>query len=502
MWRRLFQSSGLAGLSLKGQIRQMLVSAIVEGQLPVGVPIPSSRKLADELGVARNTVVLAYEQLVDEGYLHSRERSGHFVNPEILGERAAASPGEAADKRPAPHWEKRWRFQPSRQRNVVKPVDWQDYPYPFISSQFDLALFPLHDWRESCTNLLSKAQVRDWASDLVTRDDPVLVQQIQSKVLPRRGVWASADEILVTVGAQQALYLLADLLVTARTRVGIEDPGYPDARNIFAVRTQLLVGLPLDSEGVALGDALQGCDYVFVTPSHQCPTTVTMSLERRDALLRLAEEHDFVLIEDDYENETGYGSVPNPALKSLDRSERVIYVGSLSKAFAPGLRVGYVVGPRALIRELRALRRLNLRHPPAFIQRAFAMFLSLGHYDAFQQRLSAAYGERFNALQAALAQHLPDASFVPVTGGVSCWVTAPERLDARELASAAAERGVLIEPGEIFFMSDQPPTRHFRLGITSIAAERIDAGIRELAEAMHGLATARGRSQPVARSST
>lgn len=501
MWRRLFESSGHGhgGLSLQRRIRKMLVSAIVEGQLPVGVPISSSRKLADDLGVARNTVVLAYQQLVDEGYLLSRQRSGYFVNPAMLGQRAASTSRHVVDRPATPHWAKRLRFRPSEQRNIVKPFNWQDFPYPFVYGQFDPGLFPAHDWRECCMQQLSAMEVRDWAPDLIARDDASLVQQIQSKVLPRRGVWARADEILVTVGAQQALYLLADLLVTAGTRVGLEDPGYPDARNIFAARTEHLAGFPLDAEGLALSERLQTCDYVFVTPNHQCPTTVTMSLERRKALLRAAEMHDFVLIEDDYESESGFGSVPIPALKSLDRDERVIYVGSLSKAFAPGLRVGYVVGPSAIVRELRALRRLMLRHPSAFIQRSFAMFLSLGHYDALLRRLSIAYHKRVQVLQAALTRHLPEASFVPVAGGASCWVSAPEWLDAQELASSAAERGVLIEPGDVFFMSERPPSWHFRLGITSIAADRIEAGVRELAQAMRGLAAGRGQPQAAAR---
>lgn len=499
MWHRLFRSSGHGGLSLQDQIRHMLVSAILDGQLPVSVPIPSSRKLADELGVARNTVVLAYQQLVDEGFLVSRERSGHFVNPEILGTRAAGEPRRDGEQPAAPHWAERLRFRPSRQRNIVKPFDWQDFPYPFIYGQFDATLFPTHEWRECCTKQLSAMEVRDWAPDLIARDDPSLVQQIQSKVLPRRGVWASADEVLVTIGAQHALYLLADLLVSSETTVGIEDPGYPDARNSFAVRTDRLAALPLDAEGVVLGNALHACDYVFVTPSHQCPTTVTLSLERREALLRLAEKHDFVLIEDDYESEGGFGGVQIPALKSLDRAERVIYVGSLSKAFAPGLRVGYIVGSKALIRELRALRRLMVRHPSAFIQRSFALFLSLGHYDALQRKLSAAYRERMQILQAALAKHVPEASFVPVVGGASCWVSGPQRLDARELANAAAERGVVIEPGDVFFMSETPPGWHFRLGITSIAAERIEAGVREFAGAMREFTPGCGQAWPTAR---
>jgi GntR family transcriptional regulator/MocR family aminotransferase len=501
MWSQLLQLSARSGLGLQEQIREMLVSAILDGQLPAGIPVLSSRKLADELGVARNTVVLAYQQLVDEGYLLARERSGYFVNSEMLGARPATIKDPETSRPAAPHWEERLRFRPSAQRNIVKPPDWQEYPYPFIYGQFDRTLFPTQEWRECCMKELSVMEIRDWAPDLIARDDPALIRQIQSKVLPRRGVWATADEILVTVGAQQALYLIADLLVSPDTAVGIENPGYPDARNIFAVRTRKLVPLRLDGEGIVVGEALRDCDYVFATPSHQCPTTVTMSLARRQALLALAEEARFVLIEDDYESESSFVGEPTPALKSLDRREQVIYVGSLSKSFAPGLRLGYIVGPAELVRELRALRRLMLRHPSAFIQRSFATFLSLGHYDALQKRLSVAYGERARALCEAITRHLPEASYVPVTGGASCWVSGPEWLDARALASSAAERGVLIEPGDVFFMSEHPPSRHFRLGITSIAADRIDTGVRELAAAVRGLAAEFRRSKPVARKS-
>lgn len=489
MWSQLLHLSARSGFGLQEQIREMLVSAILEGQLPAGVPVPSSRKLAGDLDVARNTVVLAYQQLVDEGYLVARERSGYFVNPEMLGAKPGADKDRTMSKPAAPHWEERLRFRPSAQRNIVKPLDWQEYPYPFIYGQFDRALFPTQEWRECCMKELGVMEIRDWAPDLIARDDPALIREIQSKVLPRRGVWATADEILVTVGAQHALYLIADLLVSPDTTVGIENPGYPDARNIFAARTQKLVPLGLDGEGIVMSEALRDCDYVFVTPSHQCPTTVTMPLARRQALLALAEEARFVLIEDDYEIERSFGGEPTPALKSLDHNDRVIYVGSLSKSFAPGLRVGYIVGPAELVRELRALRRLMLRHPSAFIQRSFATFLSLGHYDALQKRLAVAYKDRAHALCAAIARHLPDANFVPVAGGASCWVQGPEWLDASELARAAVHHGVLIEPGQVFFASNPPPRNFFRLGFSSIGSDQIERGIRRLGEAMRALAT-------------
>lgn len=497
LWKQLLQRSARQNLSLQAQIREMLASAILDGQLPAGVPIPSSREMAEQLGVARNTVVLAYQQLADEGYLISRQRSGHFVNPEMLtghmpAERARPAPPAPSPNR-EPDWSRRFKQRPSLQRSIVKPANWQQYPYPFLYGQFDPMLFPTADWRECCIKALSVLDIREWAPDQIARDDEALVQQIRTRVLPRRGVWAQADEIVITVGAQHALYSVADLLVREGTRVGMEDPGYPDARNIFASRSSQLVPLRVDAQGLVVDEALRGLDYVYTTPSHQCPTTVTMPLERREALLRMADAEDLILIEDDYESENRFDGEPTPALKSLDRSDRVVYVGSLSKTLAPGLRIGYVVGPVELIAELRALRRLMLRHPPAYIQRAFALFLSLGHHDALLRRLAAAQRERAGLLRAALARHLPQCEVVPASGGGSCWVRLPEGLSATELATRALALGVVIEPGAVFFMTEPPPAAFFRLGYASIAPQAIEPGIEVLGGLVRDLERERER---------
>ncbi|MCO5399086.1 PLP-dependent aminotransferase family protein [Ralstonia soli] len=491
LWAQQFQRPSACKTSLQDQIRQMLVAAILDGQLPSDAALPSSRELADQLGVARNTVVLAYQLLVEEGYLISRERSGHFVNPKMLeGLRdfAPESPVVATnDAGPAtrPVWRDRIAHPPSEQRNIVKPANWQNYAFPFIYGQFDQSLFPANDWRECCMKALSVMEIRNWAPDLIERDDESLIQQIRTRVLPRRGVFAMPDEIVITNGCQQALYLIADLLCDADTTVGFENPGYPDARNIFENRKARLLPLAVDSNGIspdAQGDSFARCNYVYVTPSHQCPTTATMPIERRRALLDRATQHDFVIIEDDYESENTFSGTPHPALKSLDKADRVIYVGSLSKTFAPGLRLGYVVGPRELIRELRALRRLMVRHPVAYIQRAFATFLALGHHDALLRRLAHAYSERSQALMAALANHLPEVRYVQVTGGASCWVEGPPWLDAARLAADAQAASVLIEPGNVFFMNDDEGRRYFRMGFSAIPLDKIEPGVRALAQ--------------------
>ncbi len=485
MREQLLRLSPDSSAGLQAQIRELLVSAILDGHIPGGGALPSCRRLATQLSVARNTVVLAYQQLVDEGYLIARERSGYYVSRDILAGRVADNRPAKSSATAAPDWVGRFKLRPSLQRNIVKPRDWQKYPYPFIYGQFDPALFPIPDWRECAREALSVMAIRDWARDSVDSDDALLIEQIHTRVLPRRGVWASPEEILVTVGAQQALYLLASLLIDDSSTVGIEDPGYPDARNIFAIRTPHTVGLRLDALGLVPDSRLDGCDCIYVTPSHQFPTTVTMPLARRHEHLQRAADRDFAIIEDDYENETNFCGDPTPALKSLDQNDRVIYVGSLSKTLAPGLRLGYMVGPAPLIREARALRRLMLRHPPANNQRAVALFLARGHHDSLVRRLSHAYRDRWQVMGDALTRYLPDSARVPSFGGTSYWVKGPAGLDAKLLERKAREQGILIEAGDVHFLSDPPPLNYFRLGFSSIQVDRIEPGIRKLADLIH-----------------
>ena len=479
LWRQLLRLQPASALPLQAQLRAELIAAIAGGSLPAQRPLPSSRALADQLGIARNTVVIVYQQLADDGYLIARRRQGYYPNPALLAQRprAVAAPAAAVTDL---DWSTRMKLRPSLQRNISKEPDWEQYEYPFIYGQLDRSLFPAAEWRASCQQVLAASDALDWVQDRFTRDDPSLIEQIRDKVLPLRGIWASAEEILVTIGAQQALYLLADLLADAATEVGIENPGYPDARHIFARRTTRLRPLPLDEHGLRVGATLSGCHFIYATPSHQSPTTVTMPVDRRVELLRQSELDDFLIIEDDYETEVSFSGLPNPALKSLDRSNRVIYVGSLSKSLAPGLRLGYIVAPAALIAELRALRRLMIRHPNAFIERSVAQFLALGYYDAFNRRLAAAYRERATVLAQALARDIPSVRHPPLTGGSSLWLEGPPWLDSRRLAGEAGAERILIEPGDVHFAQNEPPLNYFRLGFASIGPDAICAGVRRL----------------------
>ncbi len=471
-------------VGLQAQIRRHLVDAILDGHLPADSPLPSCRRMAHSLGVSRNTVVLAYQALADEGFLQSRERVGYFVNTEVLKEpnRTSTQALEPLDPGKLIDWRKRLVLRPSDQAQISKPKNWRQYPYPFIYGQADPGLFPVAAWRLCSRQALGVDAIKRWTEDNYEEDDPQLVEEVRTRVLPRRGIGARADEILITMGAQNALYLIARLLSGPGTTVGVEDPGYVDVRNIFAMTGARVRPIPLDHAGLVVDKSLHRCNCVYVTPSHQSPTTVTMPMERRVELLEIAARRNIAVIEDDYEAEANFVSSPTSALKSMDRDRNVIYVGSFSKSLAPGLRIGYMVASSSFIRETRMLRRLILRHPPSNNQRTVALFISGGYYDALIGRLQRVYRGRWEAMGEALNTYLPDSALTPSFGGTSYWVRGPDSMDSDCLAAKALEQGIVLDPGSLFFHGDQGPKNYFRLGFSSIPSEKISSGIEKLAK--------------------
>jgi GntR family transcriptional regulator/MocR family aminotransferase len=476
-------------LNLQAQIRQKLVEVILSGLFPVGQRLPSSRKLADHLCVARNTVVLAYQQLIDEGYLLSRERSGIYVNEEVLLDRVEFDQKAKDSDARNSHWHKRFKAPLQIPAHFECPPNWQQYPYPFIDGQFDQSLFPTAEWREATRLALGVREINQWACQSGDADDTSLIEQIRCKVLPRRGINARPDEILVTIGSQQALYILAQLLVNSSSSVAVEEPGHPEMRQLLARQGAALRHQPVDEQGMVVDEHLAPCHIAVVTPSHQLPTAVTMSLERRQALLDMAERSDLIIIEDDSDSESNFLGNPHPALKSLDENGRVVYVSSLSKILSSSLRIGFMVGPAELIREARNLRRLMVKSPAANNQRAAAFFLSLGHYDASMRKLNQEFRKRWEALRDALNYLMPNfVVTIPNEGGTAYWVQGPAELDVKYLAKEAAKSGILIEPVDYYFATPADKKNCFRLGVSSINVDQIREGIEALAQLIQDLA--------------
>ncbi len=489
-------------LSLQAQIRQKLVEAITKGAFPPGRRLPSSRKLSEQLGVARNTVVLAYQQLVDEGFLVSRERSGLYVSETLDRDRVGFEGRVKSTSVPSSFWRDRIRGSVPPAAEFSCPPNWRQYPFPFLEGQYDHSLYPLREWREASRLALGVREVHEWAGESGELDDRMLVEEIRTKILPRRGIQARADEILITVGTQQALQLAVELLVDSLTSVAVEDPGYPGMRQLVAHKGAPLIYQPVDEAGIVVDERLDDCKVIYTTPSHQTPTAVTMSMERRESLLRKAAETGAAVIEDDFEFESNYLTSPHPALRSIDPDGRVIYVSCLSKVLSPGLRLGFMVASPEVVRQARRLRRLMVGHPPLNNQRAAAWFLSLGHYDSFLMQLHKVFEERWIALRRALNYYmLFYVEMAPAQGGTSLWVRGPEDLDVQYVAKEAAKRGLLIEPVDHYYAGENAPRNCFRMGITSIPHDRIREGVLQLRELFHDLtenktetfASARGR---------
>ncbi len=484
MWNELIRFSKTSNATLQQQLREAFVAVILDGKIPADQPLPSSRLLAKQLQVSRNTVIISYQTLLDDGYIVSKERRGYFVNSKMLEGRVKSKNLPIQPETTNRDWESKLKRKPSIKRNIEKPSDWRGYKYPFIYGQPDQAVFPMSQWRDCARQSLNASDIYSSGYDRFDLDDPVFIEQIQARLLPRRGVWAKNEEILVTLGAQHSLYIIASLLSDRTSTVAIESPGYPDARNIFLVNRSKIAPVSVDAEGIIVDKIPGNCDCVFVTPSHQSPSTVTLSKERRIQLLSKASRDDFIIIEDDYEAEANYRGDPIPALKSQDTDNRVIYVGSLSKTLAPGLRMGYMVGPTDFIKEARALRRLMVRHTPANNQRTVALFLARGHHDVLIQQLNEVYRERWSHMVSALNQYFPGACTLPTFGGSAFWVQGNPRLNTVDLAKQLRSNSVLIEPGFVYFESENLPQNYFRLGFSSIASDRIGPGIQLIADAV------------------
>lgn len=464
--------------TLQAQIQQMIAEGILSGRFHRGEKLPSSRKLAAHLGISRITVTLAYTELLANDYLTSRGRSGYFVSDNAPVPPVYSPSLRSQDK---VDWPSAFIRTYTGGDTPRKPGDWHSYRYPFIYGQADATLFDHANWRLCALRALGQKDFTSLTGDYYDQDDPLLIEFIARHTLPRRGIAARPEEILITMGAQNALWLIAQILLDGTRKAAVEDPCYHALRDILRQSGCRMAPLQVDADGLPPDALPPDTNVIFTTPSHQSPTTATMPLARRRALLERARALDALIVEDDYEFELAFLASPSPSLKSLDGEGRVIYVGSFSKSLCPGLRLGYVVGSEPFIRQARALRASVLRHPPGHLQRTAAYFLSLGHFDAQIRRMSKALHERRQVIERAIKDHGLCISGRGVYGGSSLWMRAPDNTDTADLARTLAFEGVLIEPGASFFAGPDRPNHFYRLGYSSIPVSRIPTGIERIA---------------------
>ena len=484
--------------SLQAQIREKIIQGILSGSIPAGHKMPSSRRMAEQLSVARNTVVLAYQQLVDDGFLVTRERSGFYVNDAVQQQgvisHADRGPGSGGSESDRAFWREHCNpVSVSRRALQARPANWLQYPFPFVSNEYDPRLYPGAEWRECTRDIYTAREVAQWATLGSNEDDRQLVEQICTRLLPRRGIYVEPGQVLLASGLDQASYLLGQLLLGSGRKLGMVLPACSETEEIFRRTGASLNPLSQDSDGPELGPALQQSDCWFLQPNAHNPTAVTTSLERRRQLLQQASEQGAVIIENDCDHEFSYHASPLPPLKSLGGGDSVIYLYQFPKVIDPGMQLAFVVAPKPVIQRLRALRYTLRERVPAINQRLLAKFIASGHLDAATFRITQQLRERWVALGEALMHHLPKCQVRRASCGTACWLQLPDGVNAEQLQKQAEQQGLLLEAVREF--------NALRIGFAAIEADKIESGIRILAQLINGevsqreetLLTARGR---------
>ena len=445
-----------ASKSLTEQLYEQLRQAISGGRLLPGDQLVPSRQLAGELGVSRHTVTTAYGRLVAEGYAEGRAGGGSVVASASPAPPSAAAPASAL--RPHPRfagWSPYFRPPPYGCRFDLRP----GLPDP--------ALFPAAPWRRLVTAAVF--------SDHAWYGDPAgkirLRRAIAGWVSRSRSVTASEDTIVVTCGAQHAIDLVSRVLLEPGDCVAVEDPGYVPARRLFEVLSTRVVGVPVDDQGLVVDLLPPAARIVYVTPSHQYPLGMTMSMPRRRALLRWAERHDAAVIEDDYDTEFRYVDRPLEPLQALDANGRVVYVGSFSKSFSPSVRLGFAVVPAPLAEPIAALRQLIDWHPPVAMQTAMAGFIDDGLLDKHIRRSRRVYSERHHLLVEALSGPLADHLAVrSANAGLHVAAMLREGLCEKDVLQAAARHGIATAGlSHCFYAAPAQPGLQIGFGAVSTA---------------------------------
>ncbi|CAM3684823.1 PLP-dependent aminotransferase family protein [Roseateles saccharophilus] len=453
-----------------------LREAIASGRLAPGLRLPSSRELAASVGVSRNTAVAAYELLASEGWLESRGGAGSFV-AELP--RAVVQVSDRASVAP-------WADSPwLRGELSALPAPGAHSPAPayrFMTGVPDIAGFPFEVLRRLQTRAL-QAVAREPARYSRPQGLPALREAIAGHVSSSRAVACTADDVIITAGAQQAFDLIARVLVTpGRTTAAVEDPGYPPLRAALMAAGARLAPVPVDREGLVVDALPAGARIVCVTPSHQFPLGVALSLARRRELLNWAAREQAVIVEDDYDGEFRFTPRPLDALKTLDRDGRVFYVGTLSKSMLPVLRIGFIVAPAWAREALVAARQVADIGAPALMQRAVADFIGEGHLLRHVRRMRAEYAERRGVLEQMLVRHLgARADIYPAIAGLH--LSAALAGDCTELARRAWQAGVGVEPLSRYRLA-AGGVDGLVFGYGAISAARIPEAVRRLAEAL------------------
>jgi len=472
---------------LHRQLYEEIRAAVLSGRLSVGARLPSTRTLATDLDISRNTVAGAFDQLLAEGYIEGRPGAGTFVAKELPEQMLRVSPAErapASHGTPAPRLSKRGSMLAA---TPVAPAARDGAaPCAFRPGIPALDEFPRDLWAR-----IAARQYRQSKFDLFSYGNPAghppLRRAIAEYLRAARGVNCSWEQVIVTSGSQQALDLAARVLLDPGDTAWVEDPGYFGARGAWTAAGVHCAPVPVDDEGLSIAHAEKlapQARMAYVSPSHQYPLGFTMSLSRRMALLAWARRRSAWIAEDDYDSEFRYAGRPLAALQGLDTAGRVIYIGTFSKVLFPALRLGYMVAPAGTVDAFASARALADRHPPGPSQALVAEFLAEGHFARHVRRMRTLYAERQAALVSAARREWDGLLDVaPADAGMHLVAWLPKGSDDREISNRAAAAGIAAPPLSAYY-SARATRPALLLGYAAISARKIHEGARRLSAAM------------------
>lgn len=463
------------GLSL--QLYQALRARVLDGRLSSGTRLPASRDLAKVLALSRNSVVRAYDQLYAEGYIETRVGDGTYVSrlPKLSTEVSTGLyPGLSTGLSTIVHKSTEDLSSNAsssvpldRLKNHHLPMPRSGPPRAFRVGVPAFDLFPFDVW--------AKLHAGFWRNPDPARlgyGDPAgelqLRELIAAYLRQSRGISCTAGQIVITSGAQQAITLCAQLLVQPGQAVAVENPGYRAAGHAFAIAGGQVKGVPVDAEGLdcARLEQLLDCRLAYVTPAHQYPTGVTMSLARRLQLLAWAERSDGWIIEDDYDGEYRFSGAPLAPLAALDQQGRVLYVGTFGKIAFPALRLGYLVLPQSLVEPFSQARALAVRHSEVGTQSVMAQFMALGHFQRHIRRMRRAALSRRNVLKAGWPTTVAGLGTMPeVAAGLHVMVPVDNFAREQELVVLAEAAGVEVNPLSGYWLADSDEPVDNRAGL-------------------------------------
>lgn len=466
-----------ARIPLHQQLREQFRQAMLDGRLASGTRLPSTRALAQALGISRTVTSAAYDELFAEGYLEGRRGSGTYVGNDLppLPQARHRAPEDVA-----PRWLGK-ALPAVRDESTAPPV------IAFRLGMPATGALPLRAWREAWRTVANSLPPDGYGAP---NGDPALRAALAAYLGRSRGLACTLEDVLVTAGATHAFDLIARATLSAGDAVGFEEPGYPSARQIVLARGGSIIPVPIDDDGMQVERLPQGAAaplLVYATPSHQYPLATRLSVARRIALLTWAQANDSLIVEDDYDSEFRFDAAPLPALASLDGAGQVAYIGTFSKVLTPSLRIGYLVAPPLLRQRIERLKHLTDEYAPWPLQQMLAAFISQGHLDRHIRRMRQHYAQKRQALAQTLAPIAPLVWLRGLEAGLHAYLELRADLNATRVAQLARECGVLVTTLDTYYFGF-PDRSGLLLGYGSLDIPDIIRGATILREVIERVA--------------